>query len=89
MTDYQQLYIGGEWVDPAGSDRFDVVNPATLETIGSVPEGTEADIDRAVAAARSALDSGPWANSTKAERLEVLKSLQAKNRSLEGVVSKK
>jgi len=78
VTDYQQLYIGGEWVDPAGSDRFDVVNPATLETIGSVPEGTEADIDRAVAAARSALDSGPWANSTKAERLEVLKSLQAK-----------
>ena len=78
MTDYKQFYIGGEWVDPAGSARFDVVNPATLDTIGSVPEGTEADVDRAVAAARAALESGPWANSTKAERLEVLRSLQSK-----------
>lgn len=78
MTDYKQLYIGGEWVDPAGSDRFDVVNPATLEVVGSTPEGTEADMDRAVAAARAALESGPWANSTAAERLEVMRSLQAK-----------
>ncbi len=78
MTDYKQLYIGGEWVDPAGQDRFEVVNPATLEVIGSTPEGTEADIDRAVAAARAALESGPWANSTAAERLEVMRSLQAK-----------
>ena len=78
MTDYKQLYIGGEWVDPAGQDRFEVVNPATLEVIGSTPEGTEADIDRAVAAARAALESGPWANSTAAERLEIMRSLQAK-----------
>jgi aldehyde dehydrogenase (NAD+) len=78
MTDYKQLYIGGEWVDPAGSDRFEVVNPATLEVIGTVPEGTEADIDRAVAAAKAALESGPWAGSTKADRLEVMRSLQAK-----------
>ncbi len=78
MTDYKQLYIGGEWVDPAGQDRFEVVNPATLEVIGSTPEGTDADIDRAVAAARAALETGPWANSTAAERLEIMKSLQAK-----------
>jgi betaine-aldehyde dehydrogenase len=78
VTDHKQLYIGGEWVDPAGTDRFDVVNPATLEVIGSTPEGTEADMDRAVAAARAALESGPWAGSTKAERLEVMRSLQAK-----------
>lgn len=78
MTDYKQLYIGGQWVDPAGADRFDVQNPATLEIIGSVPEGTEADIDRAVAAARLALEEGPWAGSTRGERLEIMKSLQAK-----------
>jgi betaine-aldehyde dehydrogenase len=78
MTDHKQLYIGGEWVDPAGQDRFDVVNPATLEVVGSVPEGTEADMDRAVAAARAALESGPWAGATKADRLEVMRSLQAK-----------
>ena len=78
MTDHKQLYIGGEWVEPAGSDRFEVMNPATLEVIGSVPEGTEADMDRAVAAARAALESGPWATSTKADRLEIMKAFHAK-----------
>jgi betaine-aldehyde dehydrogenase len=78
MTDFKQFYIGGEWVDPAGQDRFEVVNPATLEVIGTVPEGTEADMDRAVEAARAALESGPWAGASKAERLEVMRSLQAK-----------
>jgi betaine-aldehyde dehydrogenase len=78
MTDHKQLYIGGEWVDPAGQDRFDVVNPATLEIIGSTPEGTEADVDRAVAAARAALESGPWANSTAAERHQIMQDLGAK-----------
>ena len=78
MTDYKQLYIGGEWVDPAGQDRFDVVNPATLEVIGSTPEATEADVDRAVAAARAALETGPWATATAAERHQVMVDLGAK-----------
>jgi len=78
VTDYKQFYIGGEWVDPAGTDRFEIVNPATLEIIGSTPEGTTADMDRAVAAARSALESGPWANSTAAERHQVMSDLLAK-----------
>ena len=76
MTDYKQLYIGGEWVDPAGQDRFDVVNPATLEVIGSTPEATEADVDRAVAAARAALETGPWADRTAAERHQVMVDLR-------------
>src|SRR3954464_8087063 len=47
-----KLYIGGEWVDPSADGTIEVVNPATEEVIGRVPEGTPADVDRAVAAAR-------------------------------------
>ena len=39
MNHYEQLYIGGEWVNPAGTDRFKVINPATEELIGSTPKG--------------------------------------------------
>ena len=75
MHTFDRLYIGGEWVEPAGSDRLEVVNPATLEVIGSTPEGTAADMDRAVAAARSALESGPWAGMPAAERAEIMAKL--------------
>ncbi|HEX3277848.1 MAG TPA: aldehyde dehydrogenase family protein [Thermoleophilaceae bacterium] len=52
-----KLYIGGEWVDPAGSGMVDVLNPTTEEVIGRVPEGNADDADRAVRAARAAFDS--------------------------------
>src|SRR3954451_9988667 len=51
-----KLYIGGEWVDPSGDGTIEVVNPATEEVIGRVPEGTPQDVDRAVAAAREAFE---------------------------------
>jgi len=49
-----QLYIGGRWVDPSGADTIDVIGAASEEVIGRVPMGTPADVDRAVAAARTA-----------------------------------
>jgi len=67
-THHQTLYIGGEWVKPASSRRFEVFNASTEELIGSVPEGAEADIDRAVAAARSALTASDWARCSPTER---------------------
>ncbi len=72
MTSYDQLLIGGEWVAPAGNQRIEVRSPATLEVIGSVPEGVEADIDAAVAAARRAFDSGPWPTTPPTERAKVI-----------------
>ena len=60
MQTWDQLYIGGAWVDPTGSDRLEVHSPATLELVGSVPEATEADMDKAVAAGRSLMDSGAY-----------------------------
>ena len=46
------LYIGGEWVTPAGGKTIEVISPATEEVIAVVPEASEADVDRAVDAAR-------------------------------------
>ncbi|MFW6090272.1 MAG: aldehyde dehydrogenase family protein [Actinomycetota bacterium] len=53
------LSIGGRWVPPATADTLEVENPATEQAVGSVPAGTAADVDAAVAAARGALE--PWA----------------------------
>src|SRR3954463_3629280 len=50
-----KLYIGGEWVEPAGSDTLAVIDSTTEKAMGSVPAGTRADVDRAVEAARAAL----------------------------------
>jgi len=67
-----QLYIGGEWVDAASDDGLEVINPATEETIGSVPQGSIADIDRAVAAARKAFEDGTWRRTPPRQRSDAL-----------------
>jgi betaine-aldehyde dehydrogenase len=72
---YDRLFIGGEWVEPATADQIDVISPVTEEQIASVPSGSPADIDRAVAAARAALDGG-WATSSLQDRLDVLHRLR-------------
>ncbi len=68
IRDYDRLFIGGDWVAPEGTDTIEVISPSTEEVIGRVPDGTEADIDKAVAAARTAFDRGPWPQMTPAER---------------------
>ena len=60
MTDHDKLYIGGEWTDPATSDRIEVISPHTEEVVGSVPEASVADVDKAVAVARETFDRGDW-----------------------------
>lgn len=71
--DYPQLYIGGTWTSPAGDSSIEVHSATTEERIGSVPRGTEADIDAAVAAARVAFDAPDgWANWDPEKRAEVL-----------------
>ena len=55
-----RLFINNEWVDPLDGTGFDTLNPATGEVIASVAQGDAADIDRAVKAARRALESSPY-----------------------------
>ena len=69
MREHQRLFIGGEWVEPAGSATIDVISPHSEELVGRVPEGTPADIDRAVAAARDAFDNGEWPRLSPEERI--------------------
>src|SRR3954463_11204002 len=52
----EKLYIGGEWVAPLGDGMLEVIDSTTEQVMGRVPEGTPADVDRAVAAARTAFE---------------------------------
>jgi aldehyde dehydrogenase (NAD+) len=72
MKVYDRLFIGGEWVTPAGNDTIDVVNPTTEEVAGRVPEGSVADMDRAVAAARRAFDETEWPHRPATERAAII-----------------
>ncbi|GAA0922368.1 aldehyde dehydrogenase [Nonomuraea longicatena] len=72
MRQHDTLFIGGEWVAPAGTGTIEVVSPHTEEVVGRVPDGTAADMDRAVAAARHAFDHGPWPRLSFAERAAVI-----------------
>jgi phenylacetaldehyde dehydrogenase len=63
-----QLLIGGKWVDAVSGETFDTPNPATGKKLASVAAGGRADIDKAVRAARSAFEDGPWSRMTTSER---------------------
>ncbi|WP_068278814.1 aldehyde dehydrogenase family protein [Aldersonia kunmingensis] len=75
MREYLKFYIGGEWIDPAQPQTFDVINPATEEVAGRVANGSAADVDRAVKAARAAFPA--WSASSVADRLELLGNIAA------------
>src|ERR687895_161224 len=66
-------FVGGRWVDAAEGATAEVLNPATGETIAEVPQGTEADVDRAVEAAKQALPE--WLETTPQERSDMLLKL--------------
>ncbi|WP_174575587.1 aldehyde dehydrogenase [Nocardia miyunensis] len=71
--DYTDLYLGGRWAAPATTSIIPVISPSTEERIGSAPEGSEADVDAAVAAARTAFDDPVgWAHWDGKRRAEVL-----------------
>jgi aldehyde dehydrogenase (NAD+) len=67
-----KLFINNQWVDPVEGKSFDAINPATGEVIAKVAEGTAKDIDKAVKAARAALESGPWSRTDAADRGRLL-----------------
>jgi aldehyde dehydrogenase (NAD+) len=86
MKSYDRLYIGGEWVEPSSSSTIDVVSPTTEEIVGRVPEAQNADVDRAVAAAKDAFEHGPWPQMTPAERAAVLsKAAEAIRNDMQGI----
>ena len=58
------LFIDGGWVAPSTSSRITVLNAATEDVLGTTPEADVADVDRAVAAARTAVDDSEWSATT-------------------------
>lgn len=68
-----RLLIAGQWVESADGGMLEVVNPATEEMVARVAGAGPADVDRAVSAARTAFDHGPWPRLSPAERAAKLR----------------
>jgi betaine-aldehyde dehydrogenase len=77
MTSYadDRLFIGGEWQRAHSTVRVEVEDPYTRAIVGSAPDGSAADVDAAVSAAREAFDHGPWPRMTPDERAGFLERL--------------
>ncbi len=67
-----QAFIDGRYVDAASGATFDSINPATGKLLARVAAGDAEDVNRAVAAARSAFRQGSWANLAPAKRKKIL-----------------
>ncbi len=69
------FYVGGEWTKPLSDRKLDLISPLTEECFVRVPEASEADVDRAVRAARQAFDHGPWPRMTVQERAKYVTAI--------------
>ena len=67
----KRLWIGGQWIASASGEEFDAINPADGSLLARLARGSAADVDRAVAAARTAFE-GPWSRWTPNERQKLL-----------------
>src|ERR1700761_6677664 len=67
----KRLLIGGEWVEAVSGKTFSTTNPATGEELAQVAAGDAEDINRAVAAARTAF-TGPWSTISPADRAKII-----------------
>jgi len=67
------IYIDGAWVPSTGKGTLEVINSTSEEVMGSIPEGTADDVDRAVAAAKAAFPI--WSNTPREERAKYLQRI--------------
>jgi (Z)-2-((N-methylformamido)methylene)-5-hydroxybutyrolactone dehydrogenase len=74
MKTYQH-YINGAWVEPASGQYFDTDNPYTGEVWAQIAKGNTEDVARAVAAAKAAFETGPWAEMRPTARGKLLVKL--------------
>tara|TARA_B100000965_G_scaffold394266_1_gene406203 strand:+ start:441 stop:1877 length:1437 start_codon:yes stop_codon:yes gene_type:complete len=73
----EKMYIAGDWIDSDNGDVSDAINPATGESISTVPKATLKDVDRCVEASNSALQSSEWKNMDPAQRGRILNKMAA------------
>ena len=74
LKSYKML-IGGEWVDAAGGETFESMNPYTGKNWAEIPRGQAEDVDRAVQAAKKAFTTGDWPKMTATQRGHLLRKL--------------
>src|SRR5262245_15864583 len=72
LSSHRKLLVDGKWVPAASGKTFPVYNPATGTVLAQVAEADKEDVNRAVAAARKAFDSGPWRKMTGSQRGKLL-----------------
>ncbi|MFI6017931.1 aldehyde dehydrogenase [Streptomyces sp. NPDC001414] len=77
MITYDRLFIAGSWEAPSDPGLLDIRSPHDQSVIGRAAQARPADVDRAVAAARAAFDEGPWPRTAPADRIAVLRRLNA------------
>ncbi len=73
MNHHAQFYIGGRWLDPAVPAAMDVIDPSTEQPFAQIAVSSSADVDRAVAAARTAFES--FSETTRQDRLALLRRI--------------
>jgi aldehyde dehydrogenase (NAD+) len=73
VRSFDKIYIDGQWVRSTGTGTIEVVSPHTEKVIATVPDGTPGDMDRAVAAARRAFDSGEWSRTSPSDRIALVR----------------
>jgi aldehyde dehydrogenase (NAD+) len=67
-----KLFVDNQWIDAVEGGMIDALNPGTGQTIATVAAGTAPDVDKAVKAARRALETGPWGKMDAADRGQLL-----------------
>ena len=77
MITYDRLFIAGSWTAPSSTELLDILSPHDQAVIGRAAQAQPADVDRAVAAARAAFDDGAWPRTPPAERIAVIRRLNA------------
>ena len=89
MRDYSNIYIDGAWVPSDGEGSIEVINAGTEQIMGSIPEGTSSDVDKAVAAAKAAFDT--WSATPVEERQKYLvrlnEALQARSADIASTIA--
>jgi betaine-aldehyde dehydrogenase len=90
VHNYEGIYVSGKWSPSAGA-RIAVTSPASGEVLGHVTAATSEEVGAAIAAARDALERGPWATTTAAERAAAIgrlaDAIEAESRDYADVVS--
>ncbi len=74
---YDELFVGGRWVEPTSQHQITVISPHSEEPVGAVPQAGPQDVDSAVTAARHAFDTGPWPRLDPGERMQKVEEIAA------------